>query len=390
MEDLELQISQYKKKVTKIIYTILFCSVFCIIVIVLYYELKMNSLIGAAYLKDPKSADTMTYVLFRPLITSKNLSSVNEAMYATGHTEHGVWYLFTHSGQLIILFIILLFILSMFYYTLIHIRHMEERDIYSQVINVLNDNRRLNKELEANNRLLEKQKTQIQQFVENIVHQIKTPLAAASLILYSMEPKARMEQVYNKIDKVNAFVHRLLIISRMEAGKVLIHRNYFDLKCMLSDIVSDIVSDMAANAELNKSKCSVELQCSDDMEIQGDEKWLQECVMNIVQNCIESINKNGTEHGQVIVNAKDMGTKCVIVISDNGPGFSNSDINTIFNRFETNGTSEEFHVGIGLNLSKLIVQLHKGTITASNSAEYGGAEFRIILPQYHMKEKMEM
>ena len=55
-------------------------------------------------------------------------------------------------------------------------------------------------------------------------------------------------------------------------------------------------------------------------------------------------------------------------------------ISGIFDRFEGKNSQSEFHAGIGLNLSKLIIEAHHGSIRASNSEKYKGAEFRILLP----------
>lgn len=64
-------------------------------------------------------------------------------------------------------------------------------------------------------------------------------------------------------------------------------------------------------------------------------------------------------------------------------------ISGIFDRFEGKNSQSEFHAGIGLNLSKLIIEAHHGSIRASNSEKYKGAEFRILLPLYKLKGKVE-
>ena len=63
--------------------------------------------------------------------------------------------------------------------------------------------------------------------------------------------------------------------------------------------------------------------------------------------------------------------------------------NSIFNRFETNGSAADFKAGIGLNLSKLISEAHHGSIKAGNSEKYGGAEFVATLPMYRLKTKYQ-
>ena len=64
-------------------------------------------------------------------------------------------------------------------------------------------------------------------------------------------------------------------------------------------------------------------------------------------------------------------------------------ISGIFDRFEGKNSQSEFHAGIGLNLSKLTIEAHHGSIRASNSEKYKGAEFRILLPLYKLKGKVE-
>ena len=78
----------------------------------------------------------------------------------------------------------------------------------------------------------------------------------------------------------------------------------------------------------------------------------------------------------------------MITISDNGDGIQDCDIAGIFDRFMSRKSQDEFHAGIGLNLSKLIIQAHHGNIRAGNSDKYGGAQFKIILPLYKFKGKL--
>ncbi|MBO5459391.1 MAG: hypothetical protein J5981_03975 [Lachnospira sp.] len=79
-----------------------------------------------------------------------------------------------------------------------------------------------------------------------------------------------------------------------------------------------------------------------------------------------------------------MEDKCVIKVVDNGDGFGEGCEESIFNRFETNGDYQSFNTGIGLNLSKLIIEAHHGTIQAYNS-DSKGAVFRIVIPKFELK-----
>jgi signal transduction histidine kinase len=378
--DFQLEIEKYKRSFTIKISGILAVSILCIVGVVIYFELKLNALVGAVYLQDADAADTVTYVLFRKLVTARNLSAVNQAMKASGHTENGAWYLFLNSGQFMLILIVSIILLVLAFFVIKEALQIGQHDIYGKMQEVIFENVKMNKELEAKNNLLEKQRIQIQEFVENIAHQIKTPLAGISLILDRMEPKELADKAFYQVKKVSEFIYRLLNISRIESGKVQLSFEKIQLRSMLLEAVSAIESDQ------NMDKIS--LVCDEDMDIVGDEKWLIECLVNIISNCVESIQNLNQDRGVVVIHVENAGEKCVITVSDNGTGFLKEPTESIFDRFETNRNCEEFHVGIGLNLSKLIVLAHHGTIIASNSEEYGGAEFRITLPQYRLKKKL--
>lgn len=118
----------------------------------------------------------------------------------------------------------------------------------------------------------------------------------------------------------------------------------------------------------------------------ADEGWIVECFINLLDNCAEYLADDNTKVYVDVIRKND---DCVVTIADNGKGLSTEQFNSIFNRFETNGSAADFKAGIGLNLSKLIIEAHHGSIKAGNSEKYGGAEFVVTLPMYRLKTKYQ-
>ena len=227
--------------------------------------------------------------------------------------------------------------------------------------------------LEAEEHYLQEKNLMTQNFIENIAHQIKTPLSCISIsqerILESTEGEARelARQSLRYTDEIGKLMKRLLDIGRLEAGKVIWHREMFRM--------ADLLEDCAASLENGTER--IRVAGDRDAEYYGDYEWLKEAFSNILKNCLE--HDPGGEKITVSLTRSREGVK--IVIRDHGTGISEKDLPYIFDRFylpEKTGTP---HVGIGLNLARLVVEQHFGSVTARN-AEGGGAEFTVILPAY--------
>lgn len=152
-------------------------------------------------------------------------------------------------------------------------------------------------------------------------------------------------------------------------------------------IIDYIVEESVESAVVDKSKVIVDYGDAIKRDMYADEGWLVEAFVNIISNSYEYICDR--EDGRVYIDISSNNEVCMIKISDNGDGIDKEHLAYIFDRFEGKSSQDEFHAGIGLNLSKLIIEAHHGSIKAGNSDKYGGAEFRIILPLYKLKGKIE-
>ena len=178
--------------------------------------------------------------------------------------------------------------------------------------------------------------------------------------------------------KIKTFIKKLLDISRIESGKVVLATDKV--------IIDYIVEESVESAVADKSRVIVDYGTEEKRAMYADEGWLAEAFINIISNSYEYICDR--EDGRVYIDISSNNEVCIIKISDNGEGIDKAHLAGVFDRFEGKSSQNEFHAGIGLNLSKLIIEAHHGSIKAANSEKYGGAEFRILLPLYKLKGKV--
>lgn len=377
------------------------------------YEEGLKSMIGRLYEEDPESAEQMMGWLFEGE-RGGAVEKGEEALTALGYTDKGAEYLYeqsrlyTFSAGMVCVEILAGIALLILFVWMERLREEREEELVRRIRSsemapaasgreqpdepadggsqsdgavqpeepeqaLEYEIAKLFERLEAEEHYLQEKNLMTQNFIENIAHQIKTPLSCISIsqerILEGTEGEARelAQQSLRYTDEIGKLMKRLLDIGRLEAGKVIWHREMFRM--------ADLLEDCAASLEDGTERI---LTMGDrEAEYYGDYEWLKEAFSNILKNCLEH-DASGEKITASLTQSRE-GIK--IVIRDHGPGISEKDLPHIFDRFylpEKTGTS---HVGIGLNLARLVIEQHFGTVAARN-AEGGGAEFTVILPAY--------
>ena len=231
--------------------------------------------------------------------------------------------------------------------------------------------RQFSREKEA---LLQKEKEIVLRFMEDISHQLKTPLAVLRLycereINESPEMEDKMQDFLVQVDKMSLMIRNLLQTGRLESGRV--QMKYTDVP--LEEFKEILLYDLGEMAQ----KKGIRLDIGGCMEQTWyfDLNWMKEAVENII--------KNGLEHGRegTVVKvrfSKEAHDYC-IRISNIGRNIEEEKLKLLFERFvlseEGKGGS-----GLGLSIAKLIVQSHFGTVEAKNCK--GGVLFEIIFPVF--------
>lgn len=209
-------------------------------------------------------------------------------------------------------------------------------------------------------------------FLQNVSHELRTPLMSiqsyAEGIKYEVvEPLPSANIIIDETKRLTYLVEELLYLSRLDT----IQESYKFKKVAIIDIISscyDRMNGIALNKDI-KIKLIKKLSASDSM-ILSDEEKLSRAITNIISNCIRYATSVVTI--EISVSSSNM---VRISISDDGAGFDENELPVVFDRFYK-GKNGIF--GLGLAISKNIIEKHNGKITAENTL--GGALFIILLP----------
>lgn len=394
-DDIEQKFMNFRKKQTLFIAVSFIVNAAVVMLLCLYYNFKQRALTGALYLYDKTSAENYLDVLSKMKITQAVGRYVNEgnaAIEKIGYGSKGYSYIFLLSGEICIYIIALLTLSVVFICCMVSIRSMTAHSVIADALAVKERNVILENRLKQENEYNKKQQRKMQDFIENIAHQIKTPLAAIILNLEFMQELHMDERmgrlVYESAGsafRIRDFIRTLLNISRFENKKVIIAADEVIIGSIITDSINNCMNCMIHENQNDIFIVQYDDKCESAV-IYADEMWLVEAIANVIGNSADYI-KNIPD-GKVYITAGCDERKVVIRIEDNGKGLTVKDQDDIFDRFSTTRNSaSDMHVGLGLNLSRLIIEAHYGIIKAGNSEEYGGAEFTIILPRYRLKDK---
>jgi len=238
-----------------------------------------------------------------------------------------------------------------------------EMPVYDELRELVNNINIMSEKLETYDKA---QKT----FLKNVSHEFRTPLMSiqsyAEGIKYDVAPSnIAIPIILAEIKRMTNLVEDLLYLSRLDA----IEENYNYSKLNFNGLLNRCVHRMNLIAE--KSKITLISNLSKEIvQIYGDEEKLSRAITNIISNCIRYANSIVVLNLEVIDN-----NKVQLTISDDGPGFESTEVPNVFERFYK---GKKGNCGLGLCISKNVVEKLNGKISASNSNS--GALFIIELP----------
>lgn len=204
----------------------------------------------------------------------------------------------------------------------------------------------------------------------DISHQLKTPLTSITIMIDNildnpdMDEKTRKKFLINikrEILNINFLVMSLLKLSKFDANVVKFNKESVYLK----DIINESIKNVSMIKELKN--ITIKVSGDDNIKLLCDFKWQIESITNILKNSIE----HTSEYGTVEVNYSENKLYTRILIKDNGKGIDSYDLPHIFDRFYKgkNGSNDSF--GIGLSLSKTIIEKEGGSITVKSTPNTG-------------------
>ena len=222
--------------------------------------------------------------------------------------------------------------------------------------------------------ILQKDKILLADALADISHQFKTPLTSLMVMNDLLEDETdedkRREFLATQsvqLNRMNWLIQTLLKTSKLDAGLLTFTKKPISDESLIKSVLNPFVINMELkNIVLIKNLSGLELNC--------DEAWTREAIQNIVKNCIEHMDENGT----LEISDKDTNLYHEIVIKDTGKGIAEEDLPHIFERFYRGKNSGTDSVGIGLALSKAIIENQNGVIDV-DSKEGVGTTFKIKL-----------
>jgi len=230
---------------------------------------------------------------------------------------------------------------------------------------------------------LQKRISHAENFSNDLVHEIRNPLASLKSASEILQDTNDIDQRLKLIDILSHDVLRIerLITdySQMLKDEVALSREKIK-KLDIEPIIKSVVDDYNNIYQLKRG---IEISYINDGKgkyfINGIENRIEQIMANLLDNAISFSEDNQKVTVKV---SKLENSKIAIEVLDEGQGFKEKDTTKIFNRFYSN-RPDKFgeHSGLGLNIVKNLVELHSGSIKASNRIDQKGASMEIMFPK---------
>ena len=219
----------------------------------------------------------------------------------------------------------------------------------------------------------------------SISHELRIPIAtimgSSEALLEQNLSEPIQRELYTEINtasvRLNRLVENLLNMSRLESGRITPHPNW----CDMQDLANSVSESLKHELELFKLNVII----PNDMPLIFVDFGLMEQVLH---NLILNATQNAPAGSLIQLKAAMDDSTLTIRVIDQGPGFPESELSAVFDKFYRGKSAKAGGTGLGLSIVKGFVEAHQGTVSASNG-EKGGAVFTIKVPSKPMDIKQE-
>lgn len=216
----------------------------------------------------------------------------------------------------------------------------------------------------------QKDKTTLKDSLSDISHQIKTPITSILIMLDNILSDENMPEdikkdfikdIKRKIVNIKFLVESILKLSKIDSNSI----KFIKKEVFIKDIINEAVKNVSMLSELKNIEIIV--LGDDSIKTICDLKWQVEAITNILKNCIE----HSYENKKIYINYNQNNMYTELKIEDNGTGIDAKDLPHIFERFYKGKNSSSDSVGIGLALSKSIIESNNGYIQVDSKLNKG-------------------
>ena len=253
----------------------------------------------------------------------------------------------------------------------------------TQTENLLKQSQSLAAELQKTNlELEEKARSNLAKdhFLAMLSHELRTPLTPvlASALALESEPELpkeiheSLQMIRRNVELEARLIDDLLDLTRIDQGKVQLNFEVVDAHILLQNALE------ICQAEIDRKHLTISVNlAAHKMHMRADPARLQQIFWNLINNAVKFTPSNG----QITIAASnDAAGQLRVEIADTGLGIEHETLPKIFDAFEQGGRTQLGGLGLGLAISKTLVEAHKGSITAQSAGRNKGSTFTLVFP----------
>jgi two-component system phosphate regulon sensor histidine kinase PhoR len=224
------------------------------------------------------------------------------------------------------------------------------------------------------------------EFISNITHELKTPIATVSVAIEalrsfnsSLDPKRTKEYLdisANELQRLSMLVDKVLKLSMFEKKEIELQYEFLSMK----DLVEEVTSSMRLQFE--KKGAVVKVTTEGETNLKGDRLHLVSVIFNLLDNAL----KYSSDHPRIDIAVKGTDNKVQLIMSDSGIGIPAEYHAKIFEKFfrvPTGNLHNAKGYGLGLSYVSHVIKKHEGSIRVE-STEGNGSKFFITLPKHRV------
>lgn len=217
--------------------------------------------------------------------------------------------------------------------------------------------------------LLQKDKIHLTNAISDISHQLKTPLTSMMMMAELLDdpelPHLKRKEFTNNIqvqlERIEWLVSSLLKLSKIDAGTAVFKQDKIQVIVLIKKALDMVLIPMDIKGQ------SLKVDGDEAVSFTGDFNWTVEALINILRNCVEHTQRNGS----IDISFAENVLFTEITIKDNGKGIRREDLPYLFNRFYKGKNASDESVGIGLAMAHSIITNQNGHIEVSSNLGEG-------------------
>lgn len=255
------------------------------------------------------------------------------------------------------------------------------------------ENQRLLNVLKEQNKELDRLNNMKSKFLSMASHDLSNALMTlqisfemlASSIKATDDQKKKMDFITTSIQQINRLVGDLVDWASIEQGKFRLEKNYFEM----DKLIEELIVGPKARASQKSIEVGADIRQEGLKMVCADKRRISQVVLNLLENAIRHTQRGG-KISVIVEKQKDEEAVCVTV-KDTGEGIAEEELTKLFQSFyQPQGTkSPHGRLGLGLSISKEIVQSHEGRIWVESEGPGKGSSFRFVIPFAKEQDKAQ-